>query len=142
MIDHLRIKNFKAWRDTGDIALAPITIFFGTNSSGKSSLAQALLLLQQTAQSSDRRRILHLGDHNSTIDLGTFADIVHGHAEDQAIRFELGWRAPSPVHVKDSRSERELEGRSLSFATTIDQRGGKLLPPPTRFYGFPDEAVA
>lgn len=35
MFKHIRIKNFKAWKDTGDIRLAPITVFFGTNSSGK-----------------------------------------------------------------------------------------------------------
>jgi len=38
MLTKLRIKNFKAWKDTGDIRLAPLTILFGANSSGKSSL--------------------------------------------------------------------------------------------------------
>jgi len=35
MLKRIRIKNFKAWKDTGEVRLAPITVFFGTNSSGK-----------------------------------------------------------------------------------------------------------
>lgn len=190
MLKRLRIKNFKAWRDTGDIELAPITIFFGTNSSGKTSLHQLLLLLQQTAQSSDRRRVLHLGDQHSTIDLGSFSDIIHGHNKRAHLEFELAWRTPSPVEVKDPRSERRILSDSVLFGATIQQlasgkssvmqmayrltkptdileigmrckadnpevyeltkknyqpirnQGRKWpLPPPTRFYGFPDEAV-
>ena len=38
MLTRLRLENFKSWEDTGDIALKPITGFFGPNSSGKSSL--------------------------------------------------------------------------------------------------------
>lgn len=29
MFKRLRIKDFKAWGDTQDIAMAPITLFFG-----------------------------------------------------------------------------------------------------------------
>jgi predicted ATPase len=34
----LLLRNFKGWEDTGPIRLAPITVFFGSNSSGKTSL--------------------------------------------------------------------------------------------------------
>ena len=44
MLTQLRIEDFKAWRDTGPIRLAPITAFFGANSSGKTSLLQFLLI--------------------------------------------------------------------------------------------------
>ncbi|WP_156173795.1 AAA family ATPase [Cupriavidus basilensis] len=74
MLNHLHIKNFKAWKDTGPIRLAPLTVIFGANSAGKSSLGHLLLALQQTARSTDRKRALHLGDTSSLIDLGTFAD--------------------------------------------------------------------
>ena len=49
MIQHLQLKNFKAWRDSGLVRLAPVTMLLGSNSSGKSSLLQSLLLLKQTA---------------------------------------------------------------------------------------------
>ena len=47
MLTHLHIENFKAWADTGGIRLAPLTVLFGTNSSGKSSLGHLLLALKQ-----------------------------------------------------------------------------------------------
>ena len=37
MITHIRMKNFKSWKDSSKVQLAPLTGFFGTNSSGKSS---------------------------------------------------------------------------------------------------------
>lgn len=43
------LKNFKAWKDYGDIRLAPLTVLFGTNSAGKTSIPQLLLLLKQAA---------------------------------------------------------------------------------------------
>ncbi|MFY0576768.1 AAA family ATPase [Cystobacter fuscus] len=69
MLTQLRIRNFKAWQDTGNIRLAPLTVFFGTNSSGKTSLLQFLLMLKQTVQSPDRRRVLHFGDKHSLVNL-------------------------------------------------------------------------
>ncbi len=51
MLSRLKLRSFKSWADTGNVALNPITGFFGANSSGKTSLLQALLLLKQTADS-------------------------------------------------------------------------------------------
>lgn len=53
MLTSLNVKRFKAWKDTGVVRLAPITVLFGTNSAGKTSIPQLLLLLKQTAESSD-----------------------------------------------------------------------------------------
>ena len=50
MLTSWRIKNFKAWHDSGAIKLAPLTVFFGENSVGKSSLGQLLLALKQSAE--------------------------------------------------------------------------------------------
>ena len=92
MLTRLQIKNFKAWQDTGQMRLAPLTVVFGTNSSGKSSLGPLLLALKQTVLSTDRKRALHLGDPSSLVDLGTFEDCVFRHASDLALEFTLGWQ--------------------------------------------------
>lgn len=42
MLTHLKFENFKIWRSTGPLCLAPLTLLLGTNSSGKSSLIQSL----------------------------------------------------------------------------------------------------
>lgn len=101
MLTEIRLKNFKAWKDTGAVRLAPLTVIFGANSAGKSSLGHLLLALQQTARSTDRKRALHLGDASSLIDLGTFTDCLHGHDLQQTLSFELGWRLPKPLEVRD-----------------------------------------
>ncbi len=96
MITQLQIQNFKSWRDTGTMRFAPLTGFFGANSSGKTSILQFLLLLKQTAESLDRTQVLHLGDERSYINLGTFADIVFNHVESNPISFQVEW-APAWV---------------------------------------------
>lgn len=35
MFTRLRLTNFKAWKDTGDVDFKPVTMLLGTNSSGK-----------------------------------------------------------------------------------------------------------
>jgi len=59
MLRELRIQNFKIWKDTGDIRMAPITLFFGANSSGKSSIGQFLMMLKQTVESPDRKAVFY-----------------------------------------------------------------------------------
>jgi len=119
MFTTLRIQNFKAWRDTGPIRLAPLTVFFGTNSSGKTSLCQLLLMLKQTAQSPDRRRVLHPGDTQTPIDLGTFHDMVFGHDSGAPISFSFDCRLPSPLRVKDPRTNRTFLGHDLRFEAEV-----------------------
>lgn len=79
MFTRLRLVNFKAWRDTDDLALKPVTMLLGTNSSGKSSLIQALLLLKQTVQSPDRTVHLNLGgdEVNDLFNFGSFDDVLN-----------------------------------------------------------------
>ena len=76
MITHIRVKNFKSWQDTDIVKLAPLTGFFGTNSSGKSSLLQMLLLLKQTV---GKDEVLFFGDEKSLVNLGNFQEVIHGH---------------------------------------------------------------
>jgi len=101
MLTRLRVKNFKAWKDTNDVRLAPLTVFFGSNSSGKSSLLQFLLMLKQTAESPDRRRVLHPGDRNTPVELGTYRDLVFNRDLAQALEFQFHWSLPEALLVRD-----------------------------------------
>ena len=124
MLTELQIKNFKAWHDTSPIRLAPLTIIFGTNSSGKSSLGHLLLALKQTMQLADRKRSLHLGDDNSQIDLGTFEDCIHGHDLTKSLEFSLRWKLVPPLVVKnpvDSKEKYEGDELKLSSKLHVDK---------------------
>src|SRR5690606_4435483 len=133
MLTHLRIRNFKAWKDTGPIRLAPLTVIFGANSAGKSSLGHLLLGLKQTALLTDRRRALHLGDANSLIDLGMFSDCLYGHDLTSRLEFTLGWKLPNQETLRDSLSPgRSYVGERMQLEAVLraDARG---LPEVERF---------
>jgi predicted ATPase len=120
MLTSLHIKNFKAWKDTGPMRLAPLTVIFGTNSSGKSSLGHLLLALKQTVQMADRKRALHLGDENALIDLGTFADCLYGHDLQEVVEFTLRWRLPQLLTVKNTLNRKEtFSGEELELAVQL-----------------------
>jgi hypothetical protein len=120
MLTQLRIKNFKAWQDTGEMRLAPLTVVFGTNSSGKSSLGHLLLGLKQTVLSTDRKRALHLGDKSTLVDLGTFDDCLFGHSSERALEFMLRWLLPQHMVVRNAEQRDErYEGNRLELSATI-----------------------
>lgn len=121
MLTRLRAQNFKSWLDTGDLRLAPLTGLFGPNSVGKTSILQILLLLKQTVESPDRKRVLHTGDERSLVDLGTFFDLIHSHDASSPLELSLSWILPEPLSIDDP----EREGRtlfrtqSLTFTTSV-----------------------
>lgn len=119
MLNHLRMKNFKAWQDTGNVRMAPLALFFGTNSAGKTSIAQLLLMLKQTAASSDRARPLHFGDENTLVDLGDFSGVIHTHEVDRSLAFELGWRLRHRLKFSDAYHGEKYEAERLRFRAEI-----------------------
>jgi len=120
VLTKLRIKNFKAWKDTGEVRLAPLTVLFGANSAGKSSLGHLLLALKQTAASADRKRALHTGDESSLIDLGTFVECLHGHDRKAVLDFMLEWTTPSPLEVDNPLDEKQsYRGDRLRLSASL-----------------------
>lgn len=81
MLTFLNLANFKIWKTTGPMVLAPVTLLLGTNSSGKSSLIQALLLIRQTVKGDDPNLDLNLGkpDSQDSVTLGQFKDMLCRH---------------------------------------------------------------
>lgn len=125
MIQHLQIRNFKGWSDSGRLRLAPLTVFFGANSAGKSSIGQFLMMLKQTADSGDRETALLLGGAPRTIvDLGIWSDVIHSHDEDSAISFELQWKLPQELSIEDGISDTSYSGDILSLASEIRRLSG------------------
>ncbi|MBN2306330.1 MAG: AAA family ATPase, partial [Anaerolineae bacterium] len=125
MLTQLQVQNFKSWQDTGPLEIAPLTGLFGTNSSGKTSIMQALLMLKQTVESTDRRRVLHLGDERSPVDLGTFYDIIYNHEAESDLQLRLSWELPKTLVIRDPEKNRRLfDIERLSFTTSIYQDAG------------------
>jgi predicted ATPase len=95
MLTYLNLKNFKIWKSTGPIDLAPVTLLLGTNSSGKSSLIQSLLLIRQTVKSDDPNIDLNLGnpDADDSVMLGQFRDVLCKHGSNLQMEIEFFWKA-------------------------------------------------
>jgi len=121
MLTKLAFQNFKSWRDTGDIRLAPITALFGSNSSGKTGVLQMLLLLKQTAESPDRAQVLNLGDDRSLVDLGTFQDVIYNHDLKAPLQVGLDWSLSRNLEIADPtrKGGALFEGDAVNFSTRV-----------------------
>ncbi len=75
MLSGLRLGNFKAFSETQQVPIRPLTLIFGPNSSGKSSLIHSLVLAHQglTKGDLDVHRTEIGGD---SVDLGGFKQYV------------------------------------------------------------------
>lgn len=119
MLKKLRIQNFKIWQDTGNIRMAPITLFFGTNSSGKSSIGQFLMMLKQTVESPDRKAVFYPGGKNSAVQLGSYKEMVFHRNPELKMSFEYQWEVVDALKIKDSLSGTNYSGDVLTFNSQI-----------------------
>ena len=119
MIKQLRIKNFKGWKDTEYINMAPLTVFFGANSSGKSSIGHLLLLLKQTVDNPDRKTIIFPGNNTSPLQLGSLMDVIYHHDEKNRIEFEYIWELNKSLDLEDAKSKKKYHGDLMKFSASI-----------------------
>jgi len=80
MIKKLSLEDFKAFGKEQQIPIKPLTLIYGANSSGKSSILQSLLLQGQSI--SDKKKyateLITEGDY---VKLGTFNNLINNHNE-------------------------------------------------------------
>jgi len=140
MLTSLSLTNFKAWKRIDTMRLAPITALFGTNSSGKSSILQFLLMLKQTADSADRGVVLHLGDDKSPVNLGTMSDVSHAHADQPEMAIGIEWTLPTPLEIKDPETQQKtlFTSDTMKFAAVVSANGGGKLSTKTMTYSLGD----
>ena len=140
MIKNLRLVNFKSWEDTKDIKLSSLSGFFGTNSSGKTSLIQSLLLLKQTVESSDRKLTLDFGKAESSIvELGSFSDTIFKHEDSRPLEFHLNWDLMSVLKISNPENPKEtlFEDKEMGFSVKINKINGDLPSVEQMDYAFP-----
>ena len=83
-ITKIIIENFKGIRDRVEIPIRPLTLLFGANSAGKTTVLHALLYLRELLerQNADADRVIGGG---KDIYLGGFRQLVHGHLESETV---------------------------------------------------------
>ncbi|MCP3143428.1 AAA family ATPase [Pyxidicoccus xibeiensis] len=105
MLSALEIENFKGIASSQRIDFASLTLLFGANSAGKSTVLQALLYLHEVLEhgNADVDRT-ELG--GSVLELGGFARLVHRHESNRAIVLKAEFATPGNLE----RFGRDLTG--------------------------------
>lgn len=97
MIRHITLANFKAFGSTQQVPLRPLTLIFGQNSGGKSSIIHALLL----AHHAEQRDTWHTGSPvlaGDSIDLGGFHNYIH--RQDSKLSLQLALTCDIPPYCQ------------------------------------------
>jgi len=96
MITALVLENFKGIARQQRIELAPLTLLFGANSAGKSTILQALLYLHELIErgNADVDRT-ELG--GNVLELGGFARFVHKHETSRSIVIRAEFTTPGSM---------------------------------------------
>lgn len=124
MLREYRLTNFKAFGETVTIPIRPLTLIFGANSSGKSSIFQSLLLLKQTLEEAKNPNTALL-PKGALVDLGTYSDFVHRQDISRDFEFRVRFDLESRGHTgtADASSKREkglLSQREQAIAILND----------------------
>lgn len=103
----LRFRNFRSIRDA-TVEIAPLTVIYGANGSGKSSLIYGLLTLKNFL-TNPGQNVASLFSYPS-ISLGGLREVVHGHSSDRSLSLSISVSNPEEI--------------SAEFTLALDQSGG------------------
>lgn len=139
MLHAIELENFKAFGKRARIPFAPITLIFGENSAGKSTVLQALNLLKQTLENPEAGALSFQQPDNDIVDLGSFPELLFDHdlKRTLSIRVEIvidaldvdyQWQSDMPVrppmHIsKELGIELGFRRPSLEEEVLLDQIG-------------------
>ena len=129
MIHALELENFKAFGKRAKIPFAPITLIFGENSAGKSSILQALNLLKQTVKSRESGAVLLPRTENGIVDLGSFQEMIFDHDLERTLSIRVETTAyTSSIHklpssINKIATEFRFKRPSLEEEILLDEIG-------------------
>lgn len=114
-MESFRLSNFRSLKKTGDLALRPITIFVGANSSGKSSALRVLPLFKQSVPARSSVPLLWYGD---LVDFGDVNTTKASYSSDDYLHVGMSvalsqiysgyWREDLPKELSATNLEYDL----------------------------------
>jgi AAA ATPase-like protein/AAA domain-containing protein len=128
LLRELKLHRFKAFASEEKIPVRPITLIYGPNSSGKSSIIQSLLLLKQTMLEAENPNIPLL-PKGKIVDLGGYRELVSGHEITQDLSFRLQLNSPKWYRnapfafgpYRGGRQRAEMDDVGMAFSFTYDE---------------------
>jgi type I restriction-modification system DNA methylase subunit len=116
LLTEVRVGGFKSFGDEQRVPLAPITLIYGPNSSGKSSLIQGLLLLKQSIDADD------LVTQGKLVDAGSLVGALHRHETTRVLTLGITYGALDEWHSPDGVPDPALL-RSIDTSFKADSVG-------------------
>jgi hypothetical protein len=119
MLRELAFTNFKTW-DRAGLSFGKVTGLFGTNSPGKSSLIQFLLLLKQTKEATDRA--ISFDFNGPYVSLDVYKDVIHDHDERRRLAWNLVFEREKDLVLVDpsgKRTESLARGRQVKITGDV-----------------------
>jgi predicted ATPase len=138
MLERISLSNFQGYKGLKSIDLAPLTLIFGPNSGGKSSVIRSLLLLKQSFASRDQNAS-DLSYVGQSVNLVGFPNVIFGHKtkEKLVVGCELGNLGPIPqLHSVGIRYETDDNGLKviwLDYVIGIIGSAPSLIPDEHRY---------
>ena len=122
MIKQWTLFNFKSIQNETKLEMAPLTIFAGANSSGKSTVLQSILIVAQTLADKVNSRSVVL--NGALAQLGQFDDLKS--IDSDADQIVIGWECEPPRehHNFGSRRRRQTLS-SISCQIAFDTKGSE-----------------
>src|SRR5574341_428281 len=116
----IRLQNFMGFADTNWIELRPITLLYGWNSTGKSALVRALLLLRQSLwlERDSTEPLTFVADNG--VDLGSFWRMIRG---------RIFYDESPPQHKQKGEPGEYTVRRQMvfGFRCEVGEEGSKIL---------------
>jgi hypothetical protein len=108
MLTHISIENFKGIRDRVEIELKPITLLFGPNSAGKSTILHALLYAQEVFERHNLNADTTAAG-GPYVNLGGFGQMVYAHDLKRAIKLGFRFKLDDGEFLPYKHDEDELQ---------------------------------
>lgn len=111
--ENITVDNFKVFKDSKSIRLAPINILIGKNNSGKSTLMELMKLIKVSLDQSNLNKLMFskLDGFQSFEDFKTFdynKDVIK-----LSIPFQLNWFIKTPINKSHYLKDTGMRGESL-----------------------------
>lgn len=136
MLTAIRVGNFKAFAESQRVPVRPLTLIYGANSSGKSSVLHSLIFARH-AQDSKDLDISRTSIGGEAVDLGGFGQFIHRRDVSRRIEWsaELDADAFAGIEAQIFRSVKHLMV-SVSVGITLDDQGRPLPGAKPEIYSY------
>jgi len=121
-LNKLSIQNFKAFGEMVDVPIRPITLIFGENSAGKSSILHSFLFLEHVSENGILHDVQTIGGN---VDLGGAKNYVHNQNAQHELQFAqtytLTWESGIKPEYRTRETSLAAHARQTNTPIKFDQ---------------------